>query len=185
MSRFNTISKWIMTHKKPVMVHGLVLSLFLIYVFFFAGPLFDRFEAIPGEARLVQMQLPGEINNMHYSLDRIIPSSSALEIQGWAFVDGHSAGNNHAYIVLKSAKSSYMFDTSAVYSGQVTTMYGGPDLNLDWCGFTTTIPMRKVDRGEYAIGICITGDEIAVLRYTNQVIVKSNNDVKLVDTVNP
>jgi hypothetical protein len=70
---------WLRTNKKKILVHSLILGGFLLYSLFLAEPLFERFEVIPGEAKLVQLQLPGETNDVHYALDRIIATMPALD----------------------------------------------------------------------------------------------------------
>lgn len=182
MRTVTSIWNWIKTHKIAVVVHALILASFGCYVIFLAEPLFARFEIIPGEANLVQMQLPVQTNNMHYSLEKLIVSKDALEIQGYAFIDNLSSDGNHTFIVLKSAKTSYIFDTSTVWANPVTAQYGGPNLNLDWSGFTTTIPLRKIEKGSYTIGVCITKNGITALQYSSKVIIKSNNGVKITES---
>lgn len=174
-----TIINWIKAHKKQLLIHSLILSSFTLYSLFLAGPLFNQIETLPDEAKLVQTTIPAETNNVRYNLDRLIVSSSALEIQGWAFIDGHNNEGNHTYIVLQSTENSYTFDTFAVFTNPITAQYGRPDMNLDWSGFTTTIPLRIIENGEYVLGICILRDENAALQYSTKVIVKSNTQIKL------
>ena len=52
-------------------------------------------------------------------------------------------------------------------------------MNLDWSGFTTTIPTRKIENGDYVIGFYITKDGITALQYSSKVIVKSESGVKI------
>jgi hypothetical protein len=168
---------WLRTNKKKILVHSLILGGFLLYSLFLAEPLFERFEVIPGEAKLVQLQLPGETNDVHYALDRIIATMPALEIHGWAFTSGHDTGNNNTYLVLKSDENTYVFETSAVYSSQVTMLFQESGLDLDWTGFTAIIPARKIEPGEYDIGLCIAGDGGSALQYTEEAIVKSKDEI--------
>ena len=116
MRRLIPIWNWIKAHKIAVPVHCLIWVGFGCYALFLAGPLFARFEIIPGEANMVQMQLPAETNNLHYNLDRLITEKDALEIQGWAFIDGYGyvADNDHTFIVLKSPKTTYVFNASTL-----------------------------------------------------------------------
>ncbi|MBI2832063.1 MAG: hypothetical protein HYX79_07385 [Chloroflexi bacterium] len=169
---------WFRTHKKQIFAHGIVLGSFLLYLLFLAEPLFDRFEALPDEAKPEQVQLLSETNDVRFNLDRVVVSKTALEIQGWAIIEGKSAENNRTFVVLKSNKKTYVFNTSAVFDNSVTEGYGGPDLNLDWSGFTTTIPIRKIERGDYVIGLYIARDDTAALQYSGTVIIKSSNGVK-------
>lgn len=174
------IWNWIKAHKIAVLVNGFIWVGFVCYMIFLSGPLFARFEVIPGEANLVQMQLPAETNNMKYNLDRLITATGALEIQGWAFINGYNADYDHVFVVLESTKATYIFDASTVYDWLVTGQYGGPNLNLDWSGFTTTIPLRKVKNGTYTIGVCVNRDGIMALQYSDKILTKSNTEVKLI-----
>lgn len=157
---------------------------FILYANFLANPLFEKFEIIPGEADMVQMPLPAEANNLNYDLERIMIAKNALEIQGWAFIDGYSyaADYDHTFVVLKSAKATYVFNATKVWDNVVTNNYGGPYLNLDWSGFTSTIPLRKIDDGIFNIGLCITKDGTTALQYSTKMIIKSNTGVKLIDS---
>ncbi len=181
MRRLHSIGNWLKSHKIAVLVHSLIWLGFTLYALFLAGPLFARFEIIPGEASLVQMELPAETNNLHFNLDKLITAKSILEIQGWAFIDGYSADNNQVFIVLKSPKTSYVFNTAKVWDNPITAQYGGPDLNLDWSGFITTIPLRKIEKGDYTLGLCIKQGDLTALQYSDKTIFKSNTGVRLAD----
>jgi hypothetical protein len=173
------MGKWLIANKKKVLLHSLILGGFLLYSLFGAEPLFERFEAVPGEANLVELQLPHETDDMHYNLDRIVATTSALEIHGWAFTRDHDIENNETYVVLKSDERLYAFDTSAIYSSQITLMYEELDLDLDWAGFITVIPVRKIDPAEYEVGIYITGNGVQALHYTEETIVRSKDDIRV------
>ncbi|MBI2855095.1 MAG: hypothetical protein HYX87_09295 [Chloroflexi bacterium] len=164
------------------MAHGLILGGFLLYLLFLAGPLFDRFQAVPDEARLVRLQLPDETSNILYSLDKLVVSPSALEIQGWAFMEGQDYEGSRTYVVLRSDKETYVFDTSSKYTPHVTNEYGEQSINLDWSGFIATIPVRTLERENYTIGFYITRDGSEALRYSTTIVAKSRNkDVEIVD----
>jgi hypothetical protein len=180
MRMLTSLRNWIRTHKKLILVNSLIWIAFGIYALFLAEPLFSRFEAIPGESQVVQMQLPEESNKLHYGLDLVTASKGALEIQGWAFIDGSSTTGNHTYIVLKSSNNSYLFDSSVLWSNPINELYGSPDLNLDWAGFTTSIPLRKIENGDYTIGVCIVKNDESALQYSNKTVSKSNNGVKVI-----
>ena len=52
------------------------------------------------------------------------------------------------------------------------------DLNLDYSGFVALIPARKIDNGEYIVGIYITKGDIEALQYTDRAITKSGNTIE-------
>ena len=51
-------------------------------------------------------------------------------------------------------------------------------MNVEYSGFTTIIPARKISNGEYAVGIYIRGGDIEALQYTDKEIVKSKDVVE-------
>lgn len=177
-----TAAEWSRSHKKKVLAHGFILCAFLLYMIFLAGPVFDRFEVvIPGEAGIIQSMLPDETGNVRYRLELVVVSQSALEIHGWAFIDGYNDENMETYVVLRSDRASYVFDTSAVYNNTVTDRFGGPDMNLDWTGFVSIIPQRKIPNGEYVIGLYITRDGIEAMQYTSREFVKTTTGITLAE----
>jgi hypothetical protein len=176
------LGNWIKSHRKPVVAHSLILVGFVLYSLFLAKPLFNRFEKIPDEARQEHMQLPTETNNVKFNIDHLVVSPSALEIDGWAFINGYGDEHDRTFIVLKSAKTSYIFDTFNVFDNPVTFDYGGPSINLDWSGFTATIPIRLIEKGDYILGFYITKDGIMALQYSKKIISKSDNEIKLIES---
>jgi hypothetical protein len=176
MARLKQFTAWLGRQKRQVLIHSLILAGFLVYCLFFAQPLFARFEDVPGQAVEVSLKLPYTANNVTFSLDQVIPSSSALEINGWAFINGQDTQDLETYLVLKSAQTSYIFTTTAVYSNPITTEYGN-GLNLDWAGFTTIVPMQKIKSGSYTVGLYLYKDGAAVLQYTGETITKTRGEV--------
>lgn len=170
---------WLRSHTREMVAHGLVLAGFLAYMVFLAQPLFDRFEGVPDEARLTQVELPRETDNILYSLDKFVRSSSALEVQGWALLEGEKAAGSKTFLVLKSDTKTYVFDTFARYTPHLNDEYGGSTRDLEWSGFITTIPLRKVEPGTYGIGFYITNGEAGWLQYADQVVTKAGGDIKI------
>ena len=115
-------------------------------------------------------------------MDRLIVAPSAIEIQGWAYIEGYNAENNRVYIVLKSTRKTYIFDTFTLFENPLDDQNGGYYSSLDWSGFMTTISLRKIEKGDYTLGFYIIKEEIEALQYTNKVISKSHNEVKLLDS---
>ena len=93
-----------------------------------------------------------------------------LEINGWAFIEGHDSVNIEIYIVLKSADITYVFTTETVMKEGVTQHFEELGLNLDYSGYMGLTPTREVANGEYSVGIYITKDDIKALQYTNRVV---------------
>jgi hypothetical protein len=171
-------NEWLKKHRKKVLVHSLILVAFLLYLLFLADPLFDRFEAISDEARPQHLSLPHETYNIQCSIERIDVATQAIGLDGWAFIDGQGSEDSKIYIVLESDKKTYVFDTFPQERPDVTVYFESLNLDLNWSGFFTIIPTRKIESGEYVIGLYITKGDVEALQYTDKAIVKSKGVVK-------
>ena len=162
---------WLRTHKKQVTIHTLILSAFLLFLFFLAEPLFDRVERIPGEASLHQLQLPAATDDIRYGFDVIsVQDRGVVETGGWAFIEGQDTDGSSIFIVLQSADRTYVLDTQAVRRPDVTKHFKELNLNLDLSGFTVLIPASEIASGEYIIGIYISKGDIEALQYTARIV---------------
>jgi hypothetical protein len=171
--------KWLKAHSKKVLAHGSILSAFLLYTLFLAGPLFDRFERIDGETRLHDASLPGETNNIRYGFRLEIPMD-AVEIEGWAFIESQSPENSEIHVVLASPDTNYVFDTLAAEEVDLNKQLDIESLDLSCAAFSSFFLVGNIKDGEYKVGIYITKGNIEALEYTNKVIVKSGNAVRQV-----
>ena len=161
---------WLRTHRKQVIAHTLIVAGFLFFLLFLSGPLFDRLEQVTGASRLYETTLPAATNNIQYWVDHLAVTGHTLEIDGWAFIEGHDSVNSEIYIVLKSPDTIYVFTTETVVREGVTQHFRELGLNLDYSGFAALIPARKVTNGEYTVGIYITKGDIEALQYTDRVV---------------
>ena len=161
---------WLKAHRKQVTTHTLIVGAFLLFLLFLAEPLFDRLEPVAGESQLYETTLPAATNNIRHSVGHFQVTTHMLEINGWAFIEGHDSVNSEIYIVLKSADRTYVFTTETVIRQDVTQYFKELDLNLDYSGFIALIPTGKVASGKYSVGIYIWKDDIEALQYTNRVI---------------
>jgi hypothetical protein len=173
------VKEWFGTHWKRVLVHGLILSGFLVYAFFLADPLFNKFEVLEGESRLVMVVLPSPTNNIQYGLERFTANDTSLRVEGWAYIEGQSAEDSWIYIVLKSAENTYAFATSPRQRGGITDP-DALDLKLDEAGFLSIIPLRNIKEGGYNLGLFIRKGGIEALQYTDKGFVKSGNTIKVI-----
>jgi len=161
-----------------MLVHGLILSGFLIYSFFLADPLFDRFEAVEGESRLIKTAVPAETKNGRYSVGKLGTGTNIIEVTGWAFIEGQNSENCKKFIALKSDNRCYVFDTKIQKRPGVTKAFASLGLDLDMSGFVCTIPIRKIRNGEYLLGIYFRKGDIEASRYTDKVLVKSREGIE-------
>ncbi|MCX6654484.1 MAG: hypothetical protein NTY03_05105, partial [Candidatus Bathyarchaeota archaeon] len=181
MNKFVAIGKCFRTHKKHILMHSLILCGFVFYAVFLAGPLFDGLLAIEGESSLHKTSLPDETNNIVYSIGTISPSTHIIEFDGWAFVEGQSTEDIDTYVIFKSNEKTYIFDTNPRKRFDVTAHFDVLDLNLDDAGFMAWVPVRKIKKGEYSVGIYIRKGDTEALQYTNMAIVKSASGVEVID----
>ena len=178
LCKFKNTNSWLRIHIKTATVHSLIVSGFLFYSFFLAAPIFDRFERVDGEAKLQNIFLPLETNNILNNFELVV-RNDVIEAEGWAFIEDQSAQDSKIYIVLKSGTKAYVFDTLRNKRTDITTIYQQLDLNLDDSGFIALISPETLPRGEYILGIYIRKGRIEALQYTDKVIVKSKGKVGL------
>lgn len=175
-----SVANWFRTHRKQVAMHSCVIVGFLLLVIFVAEPLFDRLEAIRGEAQLHRLQLPADTGGMRSYIDELeIDDGVRVEIRGWAFIEDEDSVTQEVYVVLESADRTYVFDTIVLIRLDVTRHFVDLGLNLDLSGFSTKIPARKIADGEYTIGLYISKGDVDALQYTNKGITKSRGTIEV------
>lgn len=166
--------KWLRAHLKPMLVHGLILSGFLLFCILFSDSVFGRFEAVDGESSLQSMSLPTGSQGMRYDVYSMRVGTDIATVYGWAFIDGQGSGNNQTCVVLKSDRRCYVFDTMIQLSPNVASAYGDSGADLEMAGFACHIPLREIRNGEYVLGIYVkSGDAEAVQYMPERVLVKS------------
>jgi hypothetical protein len=149
---------------KPLLVHILILSGFLLFIIFLSPPLFDRFESIDGESKLQSVSLPAETECISYCILAVHGGTDVMEIQGWAFVDDQSFETGQLCVVLKSDRKCYVIDT-------MTLRWDNDD---PWPpGFVCNIPSGKISSGEYHLGIYIKKGDTEAFQCTDTVLVKA------------
>ena len=176
-----SIGSWLRARRKKIIIHTAIIVGFVLTTIFVSVPLFDRLTAIPGEAQLHRLQLPAEATNMRYDVYVSTDGYSAVDILGWAFVDGQDSQKRELYIVLKSAQRTYVFDTKLEMMPDLNKMDEALVVNADFSGFRTLIPARKISNGEYIVGFYtkyyLTNRVIEALHYTDRVVIKSQDSV--------
>ena len=171
---------WFKAHSKQVITHTLIIVAFVLFLLFLSEPLFDRLDKISGEAKLQQIQLPAQTNNIRYKIETISTDEhTGIEITGWAFVEGQDSKNRELYIVLKSAHQTYVFDSQVWLRLDLIQHFEEVSLNVEYSGFMILIPTRKINNDEYAIGIYIREGDIEALQYIDKEIVKSEDVVEV------
>lgn len=168
---------WFKSHRKQVITHTLIVAAFLLFLFFLAEPIFDRFEPVAGESRLYDTALPAATNNIEFSIDQPQVMTEVVVIRGWAFIEGHDSVESEIYIVLKSTDRTYIFTTKTEIRNDVTRRFEELNLILDYSGFTALISAKTIADGEYTIGIYIKKGNIESLQYTSRAITKSRGTI--------
>ncbi len=174
------MGSWFKAHRKQVITHTLIVGAFVLFLLFLSEPLFDRLEGISGEAQLQQLQLPAETNNIRYGIESISTEGhTGVEIRGWAFVEGQDSENRELYTVLQSVHRTYVFDSQVMLRPHLIENFEELCPNVEYSGFRTIIPTRKISKGEYTVGIYIRGGDIEALQYIDKEIVKSEDVVEV------
>ena len=158
---------WFKAHRRQLGAHSLIIVGFALFLALAAEPLFDRLERVPGEAQLHRLALPSETGGIRSNIDRVESHGhTTLDVAGWAFIEGEDSEGGEIFIVLRSERKTYVFDTMAAPRPDVTAHFEELGLNLAYSGFMTLIPARTVASGEYTIGIYIRKGDIEALQYT-------------------
>ena len=119
---------------------------------------------------LRKIELPNGTNNISFSFDRLATSKKAVEITGWAYINGKSSEDNRIYIILRSDKKTYIFETTSQKRMDVTAHFSAMNLNFDDSGFSTVFSRNKMEKGDYRIGIYIEKEKEKAFQYTDKTI---------------
>ena len=168
---------WLRTHRKQVITHTSIIVGFVLFIIFLAGPLFDRFEATIGISMLHDIGLPSETGKITWELTKTTVDTTAIQLDGWAFIEGHGAENTETFVVLKSDERVYVFDTVDMSRNHIARRFDRPD--LEWSGFMAVIPLDKIRSGEYSVGLYIRSTDAEALEFTAWMLKKSAGEVHL------
>jgi hypothetical protein len=122
----------------------------------------------------------GDIEVNMESIKEVVDNSLHIqEISGWAFISGRSAETGKIYLVFKSEKNTYIFDTVTHLRPDVSSAYAQAGLNLDNPGFIARIPREEIENGTYNVGIYIKKGDVEAMQYTDRAILKTADNVSL------
>src|SRR4030042_2000806 len=97
----------------------------------------------------LDIRLPEEPSSVIYSIDSIAASKykrhQFISINGWAHIEGYHSVGDKIYIVVKSDKKMYVFDTVMQKRPDVTAYFRS--LNYDDSGFSAMIPGKSLEKG--------------------------------------
>ena len=60
---------WFKAQRKQVITHTSIIVVFVLFIIFVSGPLFDNLDAVQGESRIHDFPLPAETGGMRYYFD--------------------------------------------------------------------------------------------------------------------
>lgn len=123
------------------------------------------------ESKLQTIPFPQETGNITLSIDKLEEDGEIvknIKIEGWAFINGTGSEESNCYIILKSDKKFYIFDSYKRKRPDVTAHF--KTMNFDDSGFFAFIPKGDLEAGQYKIGIYIKKDNTNAFQYTDKII---------------
>lgn len=172
------MTHWLRSHWRGIFINVLIVTCFVLYAMFLADPLFDKLEGDEHEAKMQDIMLPDETNDIRFGIaESNFDDDHAL--RGWAFIIGEDAKDNETLLVLKSDKHTYIFDSSPTASPGVDQIFNDFGRNLKLSGFHSIIPQRIIDNGRYQVGIYIKGRNKRAFQWTDTDLIKSKGDLRL------
>ncbi len=94
-------------------------------------------------------------------IDTIILTESNLSLWGWGFLEGMNSDSLNSYLLLKKNDSLSVFSMNVFIRKDITNAFKSTRLNLDSSGFFVKIPVEKIEKGHYNIGLYIVrGNQI-------------------------
>jgi len=161
---------WFKKRMGKIITHGAIITAFIIFLLFGAEPLFSHFNELPGQAKLQNITLPPETNDLKFAIDHISINNDNIEIEGWAFIDKYDTTDQQVYLVFKNRSKLLIYDTLTRVRADVTRAYPDLNINLDNSGFFAIVPKDKIGKYCYSIGIYIRKNSIEAFQYTNEII---------------
>jgi len=114
-------------------------------------------------SQLQNIPLPQESKDLEASIEEVKKDGPLVIINGWAAVKGQDSKDSTAYCVLKSGAKTLVFDTLRLYKRPDVTTYF--KIDRDDSGFNAIIPVDRLAKGEYQIGILIRKGKAEHLQY--------------------
>ena len=119
-------------------------------------------------------------NHFHF-IDRFEDTGETITVQGWGFLDGLNADDMKHYILFKKGNDIEIFDTDARTRPDVTTHFKDTGLNLDNSGFLAIVPIKKMKKGPYQVGLYIVkGQKKDVVFSDRYIEIKDDNRVRVI-----
>jgi len=120
------------------------------------------------ESNLQKMQFPAETNNLVGGIDILRENERVVSISGWAAISGQSSENSEIYIIFRSSKNAYIFDTFKVKRQDVTAYF--KTVNYDDSGFDALVGKNTLEPAKYRLGIYVRKGKIEGFQYTDKIV---------------
>ena len=120
------------------------------------------------ESNLQNVRPPLETNNLMGSIDILKQSEELVEISGWGAISGQNSKNSEIYIIFRSSKNAYIFDTSKVKRQDVTAYF--KTVNYDDSGFDALVGKNMLEPAKYRLGIYVRKGKIEGFQYTDKIV---------------
>jgi hypothetical protein len=177
-----------MKKKKMIIIFTCVLLILIAYLFS-ANYIFNVLIKTDKEARLANITLPSQTNDIKFAIDKIeilkLKWKDALLIQGWVFKENVRKEKREVYLALKSTNKTFIFkleknninrpDVSAAYH-----LTGG----IHHHGFEAYIPLYRLKEDAWQIGFVIE-DETGKHYFSSNKSLRISNDSVLIGNYKP
>jgi hypothetical protein len=119
-------------------------------------------------ASVVPITLKQPVNKITWYFDLSVRSGWFYRINGWAFINGTNTDLQKAYILLRKGEKVVVFDTRMQVRKDITAAFPKFRQDLDSSGFMSSIPLWKLEKGRYRIGLYVEKGNMAGSVYTDK-----------------
>lgn len=169
------------------LVHIVIISTIILYILS-ANYIFLYAFDVCGEAQVQNIDIPVDTGDILYYIDGAeitkIQWKDIVRISGWAFIEKKDSYNSTIYIAIITADEKLIFNTNMMMRPDVTQHFRYMDLDLDYSGFETNIPLEILPHGTHQIGIMINEDDGERMSYINTdvYLVKDGDSIEMKKT---
>ena len=153
------------------------LALLVIVIFLFSGNyIFNVLIKTDREARLANITLPSETQNIKFNIDEVkkvdLKWKDALEIKGWVYKTIGTYAKRNVYLALKSDKSTFIFkvENENTVSRPDVSAYFHIEGGINSHGFDLFIPLYMLKEPAYKIGFVIEDETGKYYSTSNKVL---------------
>ncbi len=130
----------------------------------------EKASAIESTSNPLSITLKTPSCKINSAFDVISLSPNNLEIWGWGFLEWMSSDSLKSYILLKKNDTVSVFSMNVNLRKDITTGFNSTGLILDSSGFFVKIPVEKIEKGHYNIGLYIVRGNQTGMIYSDKYI---------------